>query len=179
MEHITTARLGSAPWNGTTHSFVLHFVEQMRLHNTLAGSADQIPEGMKHTMLKKAVFNHGELSAVDNMNKVLATQTGKPATCKLHCALLLSTALQVDGKLKHEGRDPKCQVNFADACGFVDGLEDPPECGIDTSISDIVECIQDQDDALSNDPERIKCLIQCDDDKVECQIVERAQLLLG
>jgi hypothetical protein len=40
----------------------------------------------------------------------------------LHCALLLSTALQVDGKLKHKGRDPKRQVSFADACGFVDGM---------------------------------------------------------
>jgi hypothetical protein len=96
MEHITTARLGSAPWNGTTHSFVLHFVEQMRLHSALVGSADQIPEGMKCAMLKKAVFNHGELPAVDNMNKVLATQTGKPATCESHCALLLSAALQVE-----------------------------------------------------------------------------------
>jgi guanylate kinase len=134
MEHTTAARLGSAPWNGTAHSFVLHFVEQMRLHNTLAGSADQIPEGMKCTTLKKAVFNHGELSAVDNMNKVLAAQTGKPATCESHRALLLSTALQVDGKLKHEGRDPKRQANFADACGFVDGLADLPECGIGTSI---------------------------------------------
>jgi hypothetical protein len=46
-EHITTARLGSAPWSGTNRSFVLHFAEQMCLHNTLVGSADQIPEGMK------------------------------------------------------------------------------------------------------------------------------------
>jgi hypothetical protein len=52
--------------------------------------------------------------------------------------LLLSTALQVDGKLKHKGRDPKRHVNFADACGSVDGLDDLPECGIDTSISDVL-----------------------------------------
>jgi hypothetical protein len=37
--------------------------------------------------------------------------------------LLLSTAPQVDGKLKHKGRDPKHQVNFADRVSFWDQIQ--------------------------------------------------------
>jgi hypothetical protein len=85
---------------------------------------------MKCTVLKKAAFNHGELSAVDSANKVLAAQTGKQATCESCCALLLSRAQQTDGKLKHKGRDTKRQVNFADAHGFVDGLTDGDDCDL-------------------------------------------------
>jgi hypothetical protein len=81
------------------------------------------------------MLNHGELSSVDNVNKVLATQTGKPVICESCCELPLSTALQVDDKLKHQGRDPKRQINFASACAFVDNL---PECGIDMSASDML-----------------------------------------
>jgi hypothetical protein len=75
VKHITTACLGSAPWNGTAHSFVLHFIEQMRLCDMLVSSADQIPPGAKQTLLQNAVLNHGELSTVANVNRRTVVET--------------------------------------------------------------------------------------------------------
>jgi len=63
---ITSVRIGNDHWNGTTHSFILHWQEQVQLYESLVDAADHFSHEQKMHMLQNAVHPLQELRQVKN-----------------------------------------------------------------------------------------------------------------
>ena len=61
LSYITSVRIGDSLWNGTSHSFVLHWQEQVRLYESLVDMASHFSPEQKMHMLQNAVHPHEEL----------------------------------------------------------------------------------------------------------------------
>ena len=66
LSYITSIRIGDGLWNGTSHSFVLHWQEQVHLYESLVDTASHFSSEQKMHMLQNAVHPEEELRQVKN-----------------------------------------------------------------------------------------------------------------
>ena len=69
MAYITTAHVGT--WHGTTHNFVLHWLEQVRLLHDMIPTQDHMPSNMLLMLLKAAVREFDLLASTENCAEML------------------------------------------------------------------------------------------------------------
>jgi len=56
LHYISSSQLGNGSWKGTSHSFILHWQEQVRLYKSLVAQADRLSNGLKHTLLENSMM---------------------------------------------------------------------------------------------------------------------------
>ncbi len=61
LSYITTVRVSDGHWNGTTHGFILHWQEQVRLYESLVDISAHFNNGQKMHMLQNVVHPLQEL----------------------------------------------------------------------------------------------------------------------
>ena len=139
LTYLTHERLGStSSWRGDSHSFILHFVEQMRKHDNLVVEQERLTEAVKFSLLAAAVTDVPTLAAVETQSLQLQTQVGNKLTYEKYLKLLLATAIKYDKQMKDtSARRPTSRRNTyqADSSGSYD--TDPPVFDIDTDIETI------------------------------------------
>ena len=119
LTHITSSKINDGSWKGTTHTHILNWLNQSRLHASV--SAHKFPTGMLCTMLENAVSLIREFRIISNTASQLRDGGGK--------ALLKSAALQFDHHSSLAGnrnrRRPSRQVYIHDIEHDVDHFNDP------------------------------------------------------
>ncbi len=142
MSYITTTRLGNdSPWNGTTHAFVLHFQQQMRLYNQY-NAAHSLHESMMLVFLQNAVTGVKELDAVKTTARQLAVSTGKELNYDEYSKLLKNAALVFDkAKAPTAGRTKRRSVYETD-------IRDTISFDIDTPLEHLSDSFYDADDGI-------------------------------
>ena len=98
LSYITSVRLGSGEWNGTTEGFITHWTNQVRLYERQVPSSDYFSDGQKRIMLENAVHPITELRQVKNNADLQKTNTGKALTYDEYLNLLLSAAAAYDNQ---------------------------------------------------------------------------------
>ena len=96
LSYITSARLGSGEWNGTTEGFITHWSNQVRLYERQVPFIDHFSDGQKRIMLENAVAPISELRQVKNTADLEKTKTGRSLTYEEYLSLLLSAATTYD-----------------------------------------------------------------------------------
>jgi small nuclear ribonucleoprotein (snRNP)-like protein len=96
LSYITSERLGTGNWKGTTEGFITHWQEQVRQYERQVPLSDHFSDGQKRTMLENAVRDVDELRQVKVKADLERTMTGKVLTYDQYAALLLSTAVGYD-----------------------------------------------------------------------------------
>jgi len=86
LSYITSMRIGDGLWNGTSHSFVLHWQEQVRLYESLVDTASHFSPRLKMHMLQNAVHPHEELRQVKNQADQLQAFHGKGIGYNSYCS---------------------------------------------------------------------------------------------
>ena len=106
LQYITTASLSDGSWNGTTKQFVLHWLEQVQLHEELINVSAALSDSVKLTLLTNAIRGHTKLtvSSVQNVAIQLASRFGHAVDLTKYLELLLSECAQVDSALAHSTR---------------------------------------------------------------------------
>jgi len=66
LSYITSVRIGDGLWNGTSHSFILHWQEQVQLYESLVDAASHFSSEQKMHILQNAVHPLDELRQVKN-----------------------------------------------------------------------------------------------------------------
>ena len=56
LSYITTAKIET--WKGASESFVLHWQDQIRLHETLSATTRHLDDSLKLTLLQNAVHSN-------------------------------------------------------------------------------------------------------------------------
>ena len=98
LSYITSAILGTGEWKGSTESFIVHWVDKVRVYERQAPTSDHFSDGQKRTMLENAV--HG----VDDLRRVKVTAdlekaiSGKTLNFHQYYALVLAAAASYDIK---------------------------------------------------------------------------------
>jgi hypothetical protein len=100
LSYITSARLGTGEWNGTTEGFITHWLNQIRLYERQVPSTDHFSEGVKRTMLENAVSPIDELRQVKNTAALMKTNTGTVLSFESYLQLLMSAAASYDNNFK-------------------------------------------------------------------------------
>jgi len=66
LSYITSVRIGDGHWNGTSHSFILHWEEQVWLYKSLVDSSAHFSPKQTMHMLQNAVHPLDKLRQVKN-----------------------------------------------------------------------------------------------------------------
>ena len=111
LSYLTTAKWGDTRWNGTAHSFLLHWLEQARLYDDTADSA--LADTVKYTLLQNAVRPLPELRAVSTTVASLEVNTNRKLSFEEYKQLLLSAAQTYDGGAKQATRTDRSRTSAA------------------------------------------------------------------
>jgi hypothetical protein len=99
LTYVTSTRLGEgSSWRGSTHSFVLHWQNQVRLYEAQVAIDEHFSSGQKKTMLQNAVRHVPQLCSVNTQADHLNTHDGKDLTYDSYVKLLLSAASTYDSQ---------------------------------------------------------------------------------
>ncbi len=129
LSYITSVRIGDGSWKGSTHSFILHWQDQVRLYETLVPTSDHFSDGQKRTMLENVVHPLMELRSVKDQAAQHQAHTGQALSYDQYCTLLLSASQAYDKQFapKHAPRASKRAV-------YSHAIHDPPAPDSDDDI---------------------------------------------
>ena len=137
LSYITSVRLGSGEWNGTTEGFITHWTNQVRLYERQVPSSDYFSDGQKRIMLENAVHPITELRQVKNNADLQKTNTGKSLTYDEYLNLLLSAAAAYDNQFAAKNK-AKRQVFTHDQYDANESYEVDDSYDIDAPVSLLV-----------------------------------------
>ena len=92
LSYITSVRLGSGEWNGTTEGFITHWSNQVRLYERQVPFHDHFSDGQKRIMLENAVAPISELRQVKINADLEKTKNGRNLTYEEYLNLHLFVA---------------------------------------------------------------------------------------
>ena len=98
LTYITSTRLGTGSWRGSSHSFILHWQNQIRKYEQLVPDKDCFSNTIKRTMLENAVAAIQDLRTVKDQASQLQVCLGTPISYDEYCSLLLSAAMTYDSQ---------------------------------------------------------------------------------
>ena len=99
MIYTTLVRINDGSWRGTTSSFILHWIEQVRLYESTAPKNEHVSDGQKRTMLENVVSSHTELRMIKTQADQLKALNGSVLTYAQYNTLLQSSASTYDASL--------------------------------------------------------------------------------
>ena len=92
LAYITTSRLGTGSWKGSTESFIIHWQNQIWKYEQLVDTNDCFSDTVKKTMLENAIKPIDDLRAVKVQADQFQVRMGTKITYEQYCSLLLSAA---------------------------------------------------------------------------------------
>ena len=151
LSYITSVRIGDGHWNGSSHSFILHWQEQVRLYESLVDSSAHFNSGQKMHMLQNAVHPLQELHQVKNQADQLQAFHGKTMKYESYCNLLLSAASNYDAQFVPKTRSEHLGIKSAKrevySHDLQDGIEDSYDStlyNLDSSVVELQANLHDQ-----------------------------------
>jgi len=155
LSYITSVRIGDGMWNGTSHSFILHWQEQVRLYESLVDTASHFSSDQKMHMLQNAVHPEEELRQVKNQADQLQAFHGKSIGYDPYCKLLLSAASNLDAKHAPKGRArPAKRSVYAHDLGDYEDDEFHDAYNLDCDITELQANVHNQQSKDHRFPQR-------------------------
>jgi hypothetical protein len=143
LSYITSVRLGSGEWSGSTESFITHWNNQVRLYERQVSTGDHFSDGQKRVMLENAVAPIAELRQVKNNADLEKTKSGKSLTYEEYLSLLLSASAAYDSQFI--AKKSKRQVFMHNILDVDEGEDDyGQDYDIDAPVSNILANFMDR-----------------------------------
>ena len=98
LSYITTTKLHDSKWRGTSHSFILHWCDQVRTYEDMIPPVDHFTGNLKMAMLQNAVSGITELHQVKVQSAHDVAHGNSPLSYEQYKTLLLSTASTYDAR---------------------------------------------------------------------------------
>jgi hypothetical protein len=96
LSYLTTTKISDGSWRGTTKTFILNWIDNLRLYHELIPVADRLSENTQRTLLQNAVIGLNALHQVHiNSDLQLATH-GTALTFAQYRTLLINSATGYD-----------------------------------------------------------------------------------
>ena len=113
LSYITTVKLHKIAWKGTYHSFILHWVNKLRLYEDMVPIEDHFTDSVKKTMLENTVVGVTSLKSVKNQADHDKAHGRGTLSYDNYLTLLLSAAAVHDAEysFKHRGKSSIYNIN--------------------------------------------------------------------
>jgi len=145
LSYITSVRIGDGMWNGTSHSFILRWQEQVWLYESLVDTTSHFSSEQKMHMLQNTIHPKEELRQVKNQADQMQAFHGKGIGYDSYCNLLLSAASNLDAKHAPKGRMRPAKRNvYAHDLGNYEDEEFHNAYNLDCNISDLQANVHNQ-----------------------------------
>lgn len=99
ITYSTSVRINDGSWRGTTSSFILHWIEQVRLYESTAAKNEHFLDGQKRTILENLVSSHNRLRTIKTQADQVKALNGSVLTYAQYNTLLQSSANIYDASL--------------------------------------------------------------------------------
>jgi len=130
LSYITSVKLHKSNWRGTSHAFILHWCDKVRMYEEMVPHSDHFTGNIKTIMLQNTVVGVSELHQVKTQSDHDRAHGGTTLSYDKYLNLLLSAASTYDSKRGlAKGRYTRT-INHADVNGH-DGLPDDNEFSFD------------------------------------------------
>ena len=100
LTYITTSRLGTGAWKGSTESYIIHWQNQIRKYEQLVDANDCFSDAVKGTMLKNSVHSVDDLWVVKAQADQFQVRMGSKITYEQYCSLLQSASQTYDAQFE-------------------------------------------------------------------------------
>ena len=102
-------------WRGTNESFLMHYNDQLCLHDSLVDSGETLPDNARVTFLESAVESITDLRRVKMTDNVLQAQLGstRPISYMSYFDLLKDAAFHLDQATKSGNKIQRTNVHFS------------------------------------------------------------------
>ena len=104
LGYIMTVKLHDIAWNGTYHSFILHWVNKMQLYEEMVPLADHFTNPVKKVMLQNAVTGVPALKYVKNQSDHDRAYRKDPLSYDKYLTLLLPAIATYDSEKGFKSR---------------------------------------------------------------------------
>ena len=94
LDYVITSRFNDGKWKGTSHAYILHWIEQIRLYHE--NSAQRFGEDALKKFLQNAFENVPTFNAVRTQEDIQFRSGGKRLTYQQYTTSLLATATRFD-----------------------------------------------------------------------------------
>ena len=113
-KYLTNIKLDDT-WRGTNESFLMHYIDQLRLLDSLVDSDEKLPENTRVTFLESAVESVPDLRRVKITDNVLQAQldSTRPITYRSYFDLLKDAAFHLDQATKRGNKIRRTNVHFS------------------------------------------------------------------
>ena len=113
-KYLTNIKLDDT-WRGTNESFLMHYNDQLRLHDSLVDSDEKLPYNTRVTFLESAVESVPDLRRVKITENVLQAQldSTRPITYRSYFDLLKDAAFHLDQATKRGSKIRHTNVHFS------------------------------------------------------------------
>jgi hypothetical protein len=125
LSYLTNAKIFDGAWRGSSKSFVLSWIEKLRLHHATVPTADHLSDNVQRTMLQNAVLGLDALRQVQVQTDLQQATSSIVLTFQQHCSLLINAATGHDiksDKPESHGRSRRSafrsETVFDDQCGW-------------------------------------------------------------
>ena len=100
-KYLTNIKLDDT-WRGTNESFLMHYNDQLHLHDSLIDSGEKLPDNARVTFLESAVESVPDLRHFKITDNVLQAQLGstRPISYRSYFVLLKDAAFHLDQPTK-------------------------------------------------------------------------------
>ena len=150
LMYLVTVRINDGTWNGSSEKFVLHWMEQLRLYETLIDPKDILSDAIKMMLLQSAVRGSVQLGQVYNVALQLATHHNTPVTYQKYTELLLSECAQLDSALVRKNAKSNARSVYSSFIAPDVGEDDALPNFLGADDEDIVYDIDSDPDLLIN-----------------------------
>jgi ABC-type enterochelin transport system ATPase subunit len=96
LAYLTTAKISDGSWRGTTKTFVLNWIDKLRLYHELTPVADRLSENTQRTLLQNAVIGLNTLRQVQINSNLKQATHGTALMFAQKCTLLINLATGYD-----------------------------------------------------------------------------------
>jgi hypothetical protein len=96
LSYLTTAKISDGSWRGTTKTFVLNWIDKLRMFHELTSVADRLSENTQRTLLQNAVIGLNALRQVQINSDLQQATRGTVLTFAQYRSLLLNAATGYD-----------------------------------------------------------------------------------
>jgi hypothetical protein len=90
LSYLTTTKISNGSWRGTTKTFVLNWIDKLRLHHELTPVADGLSENTQRTLLQNAVIGWNALRQVQINSDFQQATRGSALTFAQYRTLLIN-----------------------------------------------------------------------------------------
>ena len=137
LSYITSIRIDSPSWKGSSEAFILHWQDQVRLYESIVDTKDYFSDTQKRTILENAVSPLKALRAVKDQADQFKTQLNKTLDYEEYSSLVTSAASNYDTSFKMKTSKPSRKVYYHQN-EFASDSEDSTNYNIDLPASTIL-----------------------------------------